>query len=59
MALAIEVPAAGGLERLGDAAEREVVGLGAAAREDDLGRLGRRSGRRRLSRASSSAALAC
>ncbi len=40
MLLAIEVPPPGGLERLGDAAQREVVRLGAAAREDDFGRLG-------------------
>ena len=38
MLLAIEVPAAGRLERLGDAAQCKVVGLGAAAREHDLGR---------------------
>ena len=35
-----QMSAAGRLERFGGAAQREVVGLGAAAREDDLGRLG-------------------
>ncbi len=34
-----EVPASGDLECLGDAAKREVVGLRAATREDDLGDL--------------------
>ena len=40
-----EVPAAGRLERLGGAANREVVGLGAAGREHDLARHRRRSAR--------------
>ena len=40
IALAIEMTPAGRLERFGHAAQREVVGLGAAAGEDDLGRLG-------------------
>ena len=35
-----EVPPAGRLERLGGAAQREVVGLGPAAREHDVARLG-------------------
>ena len=41
-----------GLERLGRAAKREVVGLGAAAREDDLARVGadQRGDRRRARR---------
>ena len=39
MALAMRWRRPVDLERLGDAAEREVVGLGAAAREHDLGRL--------------------
>jgi len=30
---------AGGLERLGSAADREVVRFGAAARKDDFGRI--------------------
>ena len=53
-----QVPPPGGLERLGDAAQREVVGLGAAAGEHDLGRLGVRSARPTADRASSRRALA-
>src|SRR4029077_12953050 len=34
-----EMPPLGGLERLGDAANREVIAFSAAAREDDLGRI--------------------
>ena len=40
MALATRWRRPGRLERLGGAANREVVRLGAAAREDDLGRIG-------------------
>ncbi len=46
-----QVLPSGGLERLGDAAQREVVGLGPAAREHDLGRLApdqRRDGTSRI-----------
>ena len=37
-----QVLAPGGFERLGGAADRDVVALGAAGREDDLGRVARR-----------------
>ena len=40
MALAMRCRRPVGFERLGDAAQGEIVGLGAAAGEDDLGRLG-------------------
>ena len=39
-----QVPASGGFERLGGAANREVVALGAAGGEDDLGRLAAEQG---------------
>ena len=52
-----DAPASAAVERLGGAAEGEVVGFGTAAREDDFGRLGADQ-RRDRARASSSAALA-
>ena len=54
-----QVPAARRLERLGGAAQREVVGLGAAAGEHDLGRLGADQRGRRPIAPRRAAALAC
>ena len=53
-----QVAPAGRLERLGRAADGEVVGLGAAAGEDDFGRIGVQEAAT-ADRASSRAALAC
>ena len=54
-----QVASPGRLERLGGAADREVVGLGAAAREDDFRRLGADQSAATAVRASSRIALAC
>ena len=59
MALATRWRRPVGFERLGRAADREVVGLGAAAGEHDLRRVGVQERRRPRTAPSSMAAFAC